>query len=176
MAEWDAPPAGRFDEMEVVLSLDDGRSWPVRISRDLPATASAAAFLVPALASEEARLALRAGRKGEPESDEILAESAPFRIGAPPRGAGESLQRVGGEWRTGAAMAGQIPDGPGGAALGGPPALRAGREDGPEADAGGGQDLPAPEAGPSLQRRPDPRGSPLPPRVPFDRPPFARRE
>ena len=178
VAAWDAPPAGRFDEMEVVLSLDGGRSWPVRISRDLPATASATTFLVPALASEEARLALRAGRKGDRESEEILAESVPFRIGAPPAGAGEALQRVGGEWRTTAAMAGQIPDGPDGTAFGGPPALLGGREDGPEADDddGGAQVLPVREAEPFLPRRPDSRGRPLLPSASFDRPPFARRE
>lgn len=50
-----------FDEFEVLLSLDGGRTYPVRLTRDLPASTRRVIVSVPALVAREARLLVRAG-------------------------------------------------------------------------------------------------------------------
>jgi hypothetical protein len=120
---WPVLADENFDEMELVLSLDGGRTWPVRITGDLSARETCTSFRVPSLPADEAVVALRAGREGEWESEEILAESAPFLIRVPALAAGEDLRRIHGEWRTVEAANGQTPDGPLLPGLYGPPSV-----------------------------------------------------
>jgi hypothetical protein len=170
---WDALDGRRFDEMEVVLSLDGGRTWPVRISRDLSPSATGASFRVPFLRAEEAVVALRAGRKGVKESEEILAESVSFRIHEPAVGAGETLWRVRGEWRTAETMGGQTPDGPAVPGLSGPPSLSRKDGEGPDVEDDGDDtavdgippqetELPLPHRSPARLLAPDPSMAPAP--------------
>ena len=131
-------PAGTWDEMELILSLDGGRTWPIRVSRDLPPDATHASFRVPALPTAEARLALRAGREGEEEEEEeIVAESGEFPILVPQGPYGENLARVRGEWRTDEARGGHPPDLPA-PALSGRLRIGAGRANGSDADENAG--------------------------------------
>lgn len=75
----------RFDEFEVLLSLDGGRTYPVRLTRDLPASTGRVSVSIPALVAREARLLVRAG--GDDAEDGGRAErdvwtSDVFRIEA----------------------------------------------------------------------------------------------
>ena len=99
---WDLPGwHGReFGEMELVLSLDGGLTFPVRVTRDLDPATRALSFRVPALPASHARLALRAGDGQEPDAEEILLVSDEFVIGADPASPLESTAFVRGEWRT----------------------------------------------------------------------------
>ena len=107
-ATW-ALPAGRLagsDEMELVLSLDGGRTFPVRLTGRIPVDARSATWRAPALPSGTVRLALRAGRQEEEESEELLAVSEPFAIEAPSGPVDDALFPVGREWRTREALEG----------------------------------------------------------------------
>jgi hypothetical protein len=105
--EWTlAAPAPNRDEMELLLSLDGGRTFPIRLTGRIPIGASSASWRVPALVSETARLALRAGRDEAEESEELLAISEPFAISAPREPPVDELFRVGREWRTREALEG----------------------------------------------------------------------
>ncbi len=81
---WSALPAGA-DEMELLLSLDGGRSFHVRLSPELEGDTRSFRWLVPDLPADRARLLLRIG--GE-DGERVGALSRPFRIlhaaGAPP--------------------------------------------------------------------------------------------
>jgi hypothetical protein len=103
---WDLPKVGSagFDEMELVLSLDGGLTFPIRVTRDLDPAAGSVSFRVPALPARNARLALRAGGGGEPGEETILLVSEPFAIEVGARAPLESTARVSGEWRTGDAL------------------------------------------------------------------------
>jgi hypothetical protein len=104
---WTLPePASDRDEMELLLSLDGGRTFPIRLTGRIPIGASSVSWRVPALVSEAARLALRAGRDETEESEEILAVSEPFAIAAPHGPPLDELFRVGREWRTREALEG----------------------------------------------------------------------
>jgi len=70
-----------IDEMELVLSLDGGRTFPHCVSRDLSPGASRAVWTAPALPAKSAVLAVRTGGRGETER--VVAVSAPFEIVAP---------------------------------------------------------------------------------------------
>jgi hypothetical protein len=120
---WPALAGMDFDEMELVLSLDGGGTWPIRITADLSARETCTTFRVPSLPADEAVVALRAGRGGEHESEEILAESDPFLIRVPVLAAGENLRQIHGEWRTSEAANGQNADGPLLPGLFGPPSV-----------------------------------------------------
>jgi len=119
-------PAGReFDETELVLSLDGGRSFPLRVTAEVSPAADSVRWRVPKLPSEHAVLALRAGSGERCETESIRAESSEFTILA---GAGdplEQLSRVGGEWRTREAAAGRPKDLPDGSLAAPPDELRA---------------------------------------------------
>ena len=105
--EWTLPePAPDRDEMELVLSLDGGRTFPIRLTGRIPIGTSSVSWRVPALVSEAARLALRAGRDEAEESEELLAVSEPFAITAPRGPLLDELFRVGREWRTREALEG----------------------------------------------------------------------
>jgi hypothetical protein len=96
----------RRDEMELVLSLDDGVSFPVRVVARLDAADGGTRWRVPSLPTEHARLALRAGRDGEGDTEELVAVSDSFAIAASRFDAPEELFAVAEEWRTRDALEG----------------------------------------------------------------------
>lgn len=85
------------DEMELVLSLDGGASFPVRVTAEIAPGTRSVSWRVPNLPSPRARLALRAGVDG---SESLRAIGDGFTIepnfGARP----EDTTRQGGEWKT----------------------------------------------------------------------------
>jgi hypothetical protein len=101
-----ARQARGFDEMELVLSLDGGRTFPVRVTRDLDPATRWLAWRVPALPTAHARLALRAGDDGEPGAEEVLLVSEEFAIEADSAEPLEPIASVRGEWRTREALDG----------------------------------------------------------------------
>lgn len=96
----------RFHEIELVLSLDGGRTFPVRITGDLRPDTRSLLLTVPSLPASHARLALRAGDEGAPGEEEILFVSEDFSITADPGQPLEPALFVGGEWRTREALGG----------------------------------------------------------------------
>jgi len=87
-----------IDEAEIVLSLDGGRTFPVRVSPDLNPCTAKYVWKVPALPSGEARLALRAGMDESDRSERVEIVSASFRILVEPDGRVEQLRRRMSEW------------------------------------------------------------------------------
>ena len=81
---WESPCLSERDggEKEVLLSVDGGRTFPIRVTAELPACAMSFRWKIPAVSSDDAQLAVRVGRDGHPESEEIAFVSAPFRITA----------------------------------------------------------------------------------------------
>ena len=79
---WGGPCAGRSgaSETELVLSLDGGLTFPVRVSSEMGACARSFRWQVPALASAHARLALRAGAGEGSESERLELVSDEFAI------------------------------------------------------------------------------------------------
>ena len=76
--QWTGTPWG-VEEMELLLSLDGGRHFGVRLTPDLDADRRSYAWRVPPLPSGDARLAVRVNLEGR----EVLAGvSEPFRIAA----------------------------------------------------------------------------------------------
>jgi hypothetical protein len=94
-------------EMELVLSLDGGRTFPVRITGDLDPQTRDLLLTVPALPAASARFALRAGDRGEPGDEEILLVSEGFSIAADPQQPLEPALFVRGEWRTRETLSGR---------------------------------------------------------------------
>jgi len=90
-------PAG-FDEAELVLSLDGGLTYPIRVSGELDPCESTVTWRVPALASGSVRLALRAGDDGGWSSEQILGLSDAFQILPDADGRVEALVPRSGEW------------------------------------------------------------------------------
>jgi len=66
-----APPSGRAEELELMLSLDGGRSWHVRVSPELPGSSTSYRWRVPNLASANARLRIRMRVDGHETAGEI---------------------------------------------------------------------------------------------------------
>ena len=99
--EWPAHAVARdADEMELVLSLDGGRTFPLRVTGELPRGTTRVAWRVPAMRSSQARLALRAGKgEEEPEAEAIRATSDVFEI-LPGDSPSEEVLPLRGEWRT----------------------------------------------------------------------------
>jgi hypothetical protein len=91
------------DELEIVLSLDDGMSFPIRVSPPLPAGALAFHWRIPPLSADRARVAVRMGRRGSPESERVVAVSGRFAILGDP-GADSGLMRGATEWWTDQAL------------------------------------------------------------------------
>lgn len=85
------------DEMELVLSLDGGATFPVRVTAEIEPGTTSIAWRVPNLPSRSARLALRAGADGR---ESIRAIGAAFAIEPDPLARPEDAARVAGEWRT----------------------------------------------------------------------------
>ena len=94
-----------FDEMELVLSLDGGKTFPLRVTRDISVATRRVRWRVPALPTEHARLALRSGSEGAAESEVIRIVGPEFAIVARAGARPEELFRVGAEWRTRDALA-----------------------------------------------------------------------
>jgi len=99
----------RFDEMELVLSLDGGRTFPLRLTRRIDPRSDRATWEVPALPGEHARLALRAGSEESSVSEAILEVSAEFAIAALPSHTLERIFWSADEGRTLAALEGPPP-------------------------------------------------------------------
>jgi hypothetical protein len=79
---WSAPCADRSgtSETELVLSLDGGLTFPVRVSSEMGACAKSFRWQVPALETAHARLALRAGAGEGSESERLELVSEEFAI------------------------------------------------------------------------------------------------
>ena len=92
---WSELPAG-IDECELLLSLDDGRTWPVRVSPELERAERRYRWRVPNLPSPTARLRLRlGGARGE----RLAPVSAAFRIeGSAAAGPPDDILREGTLW------------------------------------------------------------------------------
>jgi hypothetical protein len=85
-ARWRAPEgetlAADVDEAELVLSLDGGNTFPVRVSAELAPGSSSYRWRVPALPTGSARLALRVGAAHTRGRERILRISELFAIAA----------------------------------------------------------------------------------------------
>ena len=69
---WKASPDAReATELELVLSLDGGRTFPIRVSPEMSARSTGFRWIVPGLPSAHARLAVRSG-SGEGSKNEAL--------------------------------------------------------------------------------------------------------
>ena len=73
---WEGVPP-EVEELELVLSLDGGRSYTVRLCPELDGRTRSFAWTVPDLPAEQARLMLRVGGQ---EGERLGALSRPFRI------------------------------------------------------------------------------------------------
>ncbi len=80
-------------ERELVLSLDGGRTFTLRVTREAASDANVLWFHVPNLPARDARLGLRVGEGGARER--LVAVSSPFAIGE--GGPAEELREVRGE-------------------------------------------------------------------------------
>ena len=97
----DAARAGEkreIDEAEVVLSLDGGRTFPIRVTPELRPCATRFLWTVPALPTVHARLALRAGSEQRDATETLEILSGEFRILSDPDGRVEKLRRHVNEW------------------------------------------------------------------------------
>jgi len=104
--ELPASGVGDEDEMELVLSLDGGSTWTVRVTPELEPGRGLLAWRVPALPTTRARLALRAGRGGEDER--VLAAGDLFAIVLPPGVPLEPIVRIGPDLSTEEAAGGRL--------------------------------------------------------------------
>ena len=96
----DAVPSDA-QESELVLSLDGGRTFPIRLTADFDSATRKILWRVPALPTDQARLALRAGNDEEPAQETFQLVSAAFVISGSGRDSTlEELFAVGSEWRT----------------------------------------------------------------------------
>jgi hypothetical protein len=89
------PPGPHGTEHELVLSLDGGATFPLRVSPEAGETLTEALFRVPNLPTPRARLGLRVGRDGKDERLSELGET--FAILADPLAPLEPLRRRRGE-------------------------------------------------------------------------------
>lgn len=95
--------AGRnraVDEAELVLSLDGGRTFPIRVTPELSPCATRFVWTVPSLPAAHARLAMRAGADENDATETVRIVSADFRILPDPDGRVERLRRHAAEWWT----------------------------------------------------------------------------
>ena len=92
--------AADADEGELVLSLDGGRTFPIRVSASLSVSASHLRWEVPALPTHRARLAWRTGSEGRERTETLRILSEEFAILPDPEGRREDLYERAGEWWT----------------------------------------------------------------------------
>ncbi len=99
---WTSPceDALETDEMELVLSVDGGWTFPIRLTAELPPCSSTFRWKIPALSTARAVLAVRRGREGEPESERVALASEEFRITSFETSPASSLVRGPSEWWT----------------------------------------------------------------------------
>ncbi|MEO6323452.1 MAG: hypothetical protein ABIT01_17905 [Thermoanaerobaculia bacterium] len=104
--EWTLPGDLDSEEMELVLSLDAGKTFPVRVTREIESTARGVAWRVPNLPTRQARLGLRA----EVDDEEVLLFVSPeFVIEQDQAPHLEEVVEIGGELRTRDAVEGRLP-------------------------------------------------------------------
>ena len=101
----DGPKEREIDEAEVVLSLDGGKTFPIRVTPELKPCTARFLWKVPALPAAHARLALRAGIEERDREEIIEVVSADFRILPDRDGRVEQLRRRAAEWWTPSAPA-----------------------------------------------------------------------
>lgn len=95
----DSVESSRFEELELLLSVDGGRTFPIRVTRDLPVGTDRVLWRVPFLRSRSARLAVRFGESGDPDSEGVRFTSDEFAIEFATGGGLETLYPVAGELR-----------------------------------------------------------------------------
>lgn len=100
VVSWAVDPDSSFEEMELVLSLDGGQTFPLRVTGELSPESSRVLWRVPVLAARQARLALRAGTDEDPGEETIRVVSDVFEIAPLPGLDLEEIFRVRCEWRT----------------------------------------------------------------------------
>jgi hypothetical protein len=91
-----------LEETEILLSLDGGRSFPLRLTRERSAGTYSLAWRVPNLPTTRARLALRVG--SEEEGEVVRDVSEEFAILADEGQPLEEVRPFRREWRTGEAL------------------------------------------------------------------------
>lgn len=88
--------------MEVLLSLDGGETFPLRVTREMSEGTHEVTWRVPNLPTTRARLALRVGRA---EGGEVIRSvSEDFTILAADTEPLEKIRQFRGEWRAGEAL------------------------------------------------------------------------
>jgi hypothetical protein len=92
------PQDREIDEAELALSLDGGKTFPIRVTPELKPCTARFLWKVPALAAAHARLALRAGSEARDEAEQLEVLTADFRILPDPDGRVEALKRRAAEW------------------------------------------------------------------------------
>ncbi len=95
-----------IDEAELVLSLDGGMTFPVRLTGRIPPEDRSVQWRVPSLPTENARIGLRTGHREQWETEDVLFVSEVFAIASARSFPKEELFCINGEWRTREAMAG----------------------------------------------------------------------
>ncbi len=105
---WSAPcpDAAGASESELMLSLDGGLTFPIRITAEMTACAKGFRWQIPALATAHARLALRAGTGEGSETERLDLVSDEFSIIADEEDGTEDLVRGPREWWTRQALDG----------------------------------------------------------------------
>lgn len=119
------------EEMELILSLDGGRTFPVRVTGEISPDAARFEWTVPSIPTDRARLALRVGDE-DGESEAIRAVSDEFTIAPDSARPPEDLLALRGEWRTRDAL--ELPSGDGvpASSLAGGSAIRSAIREEPE--------------------------------------------
>ncbi|MFY9550061.1 MAG: hypothetical protein WAU32_02825, partial [Thermoanaerobaculia bacterium] len=131
-ARWNSPCGARpdADEMELLLSVDGGLTFPIRLTAELPRCASAFRWKVPALSAWHARLGVRMGHEGRRETERIAFVSEEFRIASAETSPTARLVRGPSEWWTEQALLEIGPEGLlGGSLRGAPERLQSPSED-----------------------------------------------
>ena len=90
----------KADEAELVLSLDGGATFPIRVSHELSPCETRYLWRVPVLATGRARLGVRTGHEGFGETERIALVGAEFRILSDLDGRVQALYRRRAEWWT----------------------------------------------------------------------------
>jgi hypothetical protein len=99
--------SGGIEEMELILSLDGGATYPLRVTRKLSKTAREFTWRIPNIPTGHAHLALRTGSLARGEA--VVLVSAEFSIEAEPTARLEDLGPFRGEFRVGDAAVGAPP-------------------------------------------------------------------
>ena len=90
----------KADEAELVLSLDGGATFPIRVSHEISPCETRYLWRVPVLATGRARLGVRIGHEGFGETERIALVGGEFRILSELDGRVQALYRRAAEWWT----------------------------------------------------------------------------